>query len=155
MDRVKTKKRVPLSNSSLGPALLRTPRAFSPRQPRPLAALGAAVPGFHTGKALCRAVLSDVTSKSSSLALKTWIPSRVPGTPNRGSPVCEGEARSPGGNGTLWLKCLLNNSCTTEPLLFLLLLVKGNFKIFRAYEIYNARWTEGIMHHLNIFFPCA
>lgn len=94
------------------------PCAFSrPRQPRPLTFLRTAVPGFHTGKALCHTALSDVTSKSSSLALKTWIPSRVPGTPNSGSPVCEREAWSRGGHGTLWLKLVLNNLCTTELLL--------------------------------------
>lgn len=41
----------------------------------PLTFLWTAVPGFHTGKALCHTALSNVTSNSSLLALKTWIPS--------------------------------------------------------------------------------
>lgn len=71
----------------------------------------------HTQKALCHTALSDFASRSSLLALKTWIPGGVPGTPDSGSPVCELEARSHGGEGTGWLKCIFSNLGATELLL--------------------------------------
>lgn len=95
----------------MAPCLLASPAA------RPLTFLWTAVPGSHTQKALCHTALSNFTWRSSLLALNTWIPDGVPGTPDSGSPVCELEARSHRGKGTLWLKCIFSNLCATELLL--------------------------------------
>lgn len=122
---------------------------LTPPLPHPLTFYWAAVPGLHTGKALCHIVFSDITSKSSSLAWKTWIPAGFL-APQTADALCvswrhEATAamESSGWNA-------FSTTCVPLDSASLLLLVKGDFKRLGCMRFTMHCWTEEIMRPLEV-----